>query len=570
MSYRIKELSLDIINKIAAGEVVERPASVIKELIENSIDAEATDISIELADAGKKQIVIKDNGTGIHPDDIELSLTRHATSKITNFEDLYAINTLGFRGEALPAIASVSKMSITSKTKEEPSGIKVIIEYGEIKSKQKKASGEGTTISVEELYSNTPARLKFLKKTSTELLHCINVVNNYAIAYPNIGFKLVHNGRSLFFHHAVDKTETRLGHVLGTKAFWISAKSAYEYIEGEVFILDPSSSETKNDIKIFVNGRYVRDRIVNHAITSYFEKHLSTGTPPFVILFLTIEPSFVDSNVSPTKSEVRFREQNLVYSFVQNILELALQSIKDKTKPHSYTAYTSIPSYKIEDKKENTTKDHQTSFEELYKVQGHETLKDGTYIIGQFKKQYILLEEDSNLVLIDQHAAHERINFEKISNAITKTNEYQQLLIPELIELSIQDAILLNEIRPELAKRGFDIEEFDSKKSGKQSFVIRSVPKILENIKVKELFFELMNSKMENTSRQSVTKNIAMIAARLSCHESVRGTHSLSPMEIKTLLSDLQKCEYPHTCPHGRPVKIEISLYEIEKMFKRK
>lgn len=573
MSYRIKELSLDIINKIAAGEVVERPASVIKELIENSIDAEATDISIELADAGKKQIVIKDNGTGIHPDDIELSLTRHATSKITNFEDLYAINTLGFRGEALPAIASVSKMAITSKVKEETSGIKVIIEYGEIKSKQKKASGEGTTISVEELYSNTPARLKFLKKTSTELLHCINVVSNYAIAYPNIGFKLIHNGRSLFFHHAVDKTETRLGHVLGTRSFWINAKSAYEYIEGEVFILDPSSSEIKNDIKIFVNGRYVRDRIVNHAITSYFEKHLSTGTPPFVVLFLTIEPSFVDSNVSPTKNEVRFREQNLVYSFVQSILEQALQSTKDKVKTHSYTSYTTTSSYKTEDKKEkNITKDHQTSFEELYKAQEHETikLKDGTYIIGQFKRQYVLLEEGNSLVLIDQHAAHERINFEKISNAITKTNESQQLLIPELIELNIQDAMTLNELRPELIKRGFEIEEFDSKKSGKQSFVIRSVPKILENIKVKELFFELMNSKMENTSRQSVTKNIAMIAARLSCHESVRGTHSLSPIEITTLLNDLEKCEYPHTCPHGRPVKIELSLYEIEKMFKRK
>ncbi|MEI6092821.1 MAG: DNA mismatch repair endonuclease MutL, partial [bacterium] len=191
MSDRIKELSLDIINKIAAGEVVERPASVIKELIENSIDAEASDISIELVDAGKKQIIIKDNGTGIHPDDIELALTRHATSKIVNFEDLYAIDTLGFRGEALPAIASVSKVSITSKTKEDSSGLKVIVEYGEIKSKQKKASGDGTTINVEELYSNTPARLKFLKKTSTELLHCINVVNNYSTCYPHIGFKLV-------------------------------------------------------------------------------------------------------------------------------------------------------------------------------------------------------------------------------------------------------------------------------------------------------------------------------------------------------------------------------------------
>ncbi|MEI6092789.1 MAG: DNA mismatch repair protein MutL, partial [bacterium] len=186
------------------------------------------------------------------------------------------------------------------------------------------------------------------------------------------------------------------------------------------------------------------------------------------------------------------------------------------------------------------------------------------------KRQYILIEEDNNLVLVDQHAAHERINFEKIANSITKHNESQQLLIPELLELNMQDAMILNELKQELSKRGFEIEEFDSKKSGKQTFVVRSVPKILENINIKELFFELMNSKIENISRQSVTKNIAMIAARLSCHESVRGTHSLSSMEITTLLSDLEKCEYPHTCPHGRPVKIEISLNEIEKMFKRK
>jgi len=579
MTNRIKALSHDIINKIAAGEVVERPSSVIKELIENAIDAEATDISIELVEAGKKQIIVKDNGTGIHPDDIELAFTRHATSKIQSFEDLYAIDSLGFRGEALPAIASVSKVTVTSKTKEEMSGIKVIIEYGEIKSKQRKATGDGTTISVEEIYSNTPARLKFLKKTSTELLHCVTVVNNYAIAYPSVGFKLVHNGRSMFFHHGVENMATRLSHVLGVKAPWLSAKSAYEYIEGEVFVLDPSSTEIRPETKIFVNGRHIRDRIVNHAITSYFEKHLSTGTPPFVVLFLTIDPSFVDSNVSPTKNEVRFREQNMVYSFVQNILELCIHSTKDKPSAHSYISQHSSSGKKSSnyEQKQPLTKDYQPLFDELYKVQDtnnhnddQQALRNGIKIIGQFKKQYVVLEEENKLVLLDQHAAHERINFEKISNAITKSRESQQLLIPELIELNINDAAILKEMIPELFRKGFEIEEFDSKKGGKQSFIIRTVPKILERINLKEFFFELINGKMGDMSRQSITKNIALIAARLSCHESVRGTHSLTPPEIITLLDDLERCEYPHTCPHGRPVKIEFSLDEIEKMFKRK
>ncbi len=574
MTNRIQALSLDIINKIAAGEVVERPSSAIKELIENSIDAEATDISVELVEAGKKQIIIKDNGVGIHPDDIELAFTRHATSKISSFEDLYAINSLGFRGEALPAIASVSKMSVTSKTKSEMSGVKVIIEYGEIKSTQRKASGDGTTVTVEDLYSNTPARLKFLKKTSTELLHCVNVIDNYAIAYPNIGFKLVHNGRSLFFHHAVNDTATRLNHVLGTKSFWLTAKSSYEYIEGEVFVLDPSSTETRNEIKIFVNGRYVRDRIVNHAVTSYFEKHLSTGTPPYVVLFLAIDPSFVDSNVSPTKSEVRFREQNMVYSFVQNILELCIQSTKDKPSAHSYS-HSNAHDHRQSANHQSaqvSVKNYQPAFGELYASQGEETqtLKAGVRIIGQFKKQYVVMEEQDNLVLLDQHAAHERINFEKIANAITKSNEIQQLLIPEIIELNMQDAVILRELLPELQNKGFEIEEFDSKKGGKQSFTVRSIPKVLEKIQIKELLFELINTKMGSVSRQSVTKNIALVAARLSCHESVRGTKDLTVMEINALLEDLEKCEYPHTCPHGRPVKVEISLNEIEKMFKRK
>ncbi len=428
MGSRIKELPIDVVNQIAAGEVVERPASVIKELIENSIDAEANDIVVELVDAGKKQILIKDNGSGIHGDDIELALTRHATSKIASSEDLFNINTLGFRGEALPAIASVSKITMISKSRESNSGTKVYAEYGSIKSKQKKAVASGTIIIVDELYSNTPARLKFLKKSSTELSHCISVVNNYAMAYPTVSFRLLHNGRSIFFLPPVESFESRLSSVTGHKSKWFSAQSAYEYISGEVFVGDPQKMDSPNEIKIFVNGRNVRDRMVSHAISSFYDHNLSSGDHPLTILFLNIDPSFVDVNVSPTKNEVRFRESNTIYSFVQTLLEQALNiqrttNINNFNPSRPSTTETSNSGI-IYQPLTTEPSIEQSLFEDVSQVSFN--------VIGQFNKQYLIIEEDKKLILIDQHAAHERINYEKIKKALSDNIESQELLIPEI------------------------------------------------------------------------------------------------------------------------------------------
>ena len=560
MGRKIQQLSLDIINKIAAGEVVERPASVIKELIENSLDAEANDIYVELVDAGKKQVLVKDNGTGIHNEDIELSLTRHATSKISGLEDLYAINTLGFRGEALPAVASVSKMNITSKSKDDPSGIKLYVEYGDIKSKNKKAVSNGTTVSVEELYSNIPARLKFLRKSNTELSHCISTVNNYAIAYPSVSFKLLHNGRSLFFLPQSNNTEQRLSSVLGTKAKWLSGKSSYNYASGEVFILDPSDTNATREIKTFINGRFIRDRIVNHAITSYFEKHLSTGKEPLIVMFLDIDPAFVDSNVSPTKNEVRFREPNFIYSFVQSLMEQALK----EAVPHPAQGRTSNVDYKTPSDSSPQSFNFNTEQKRM------DTGTSQRKIIGQFKRQYIVIEENERLILIDQHAAHERINFERITASLVDTKDVQQLLIPELLELNLEDSVKFRELIAELNKKGFNIDEFDDGNKGKISFLIRNIPKVINDIDAKELFRELIKEDVSDVSRQALTKKIALIGAQLSCHASIRGKEMLSDMEINQLLNQLEKCEFPYTCPHGRPIKIEITLLDIEKMFKRK
>ncbi len=566
MGSRIKELPIDVVNQIAAGEVVERPASVIKELIENSIDAEANDIVVELVDAGKKQILIKDNGSGIHGDDIELALTRHATSKIASSEDLFNINTLGFRGEALPAIASVSKITMISKSRESNSGTKVYAEYGSIKSKQKKAVASGTIIIVDELYSNTPARLKFLKKSSTELSHCISVVNNYAMAYPTVSFRLLHNGRSIFFLPPVESFESRLSSVTGHKSKWFSAQSAYEYISGEVFVGDPQKMDSPNEIKIFVNGRNVRDRMVSHAISSFYDHNLSSGDHPLTILFLNIDPSFVDVNVSPTKNEVRFRESNTIYSFVQTLLEQALNiqrttNINNFNPSRPSTTETSNSGI-IYQPLTTEPSIEQSLFEDVSQVSFN--------VIGQFNKQYLIIEEDKKLILIDQHAAHERINYEKIKKALSDNIESQELLIPEILDLNAKDAVVLKDLLKEFNSIGFNIEEFPEPKANEVAFSIRSIPKILSNIDVKVLIIEVLLEKVELSETNGIKEKIAIIAASLSCHASIRGVQQLHYQEIIKLLSELEKCEFPYTCPHGRPIKVEITMNEIEKMFKRK
>ena len=563
MVQRIKALSLDTINKIAAGEVVERPASVIKELIENSLDAQSTKIDVALSDAGKKLISIKDDGTGIHPDDMELALQRHATSKITGPDDLFEINTLGFRGEALSSVASVSRINITSKNKDCDHGFSVTCEFGQIKGKEKKAVAQGTSINVEDLYFNTPARLKFLKTSSTELGHCMTVVNNYAIAYPSVAFSLTHNGKILFNYIPSRNFEDRMNSINGKSTKWLSAKSAYEYISGEIYIADPSQPSEKNEFKIYINGRVIKDRMCSHALSSSFEKHLSTGLPPSTVLFLNIEPAFIDVNVSPTKNEVRFRESNMIHGFVQNLVSQALNIKQEKFDVKSAPHRIATQMFKSE-----MAPNDISLFESVPTNENETSIDNGIKIIGQFKKQYLILEEEDKLVFVDQHAAHERVNFEKVLKGLSQPKDIQNLLIPELLELSPENSIKFKERMHELNSMGFDIEEFSGDESPNPAFVIRSIPKVLDGINIIDVLLSL--TREQDEVKESINTKLAKIAARISCHDSIRGTRDLTNFEAKALLDDIKKCDYPHVCPHGRPVKVELSLFEIEKMFKRK
>jgi len=570
---KINILSENLINKISAGEVLERPASCVKELIENSIDAEANTITIELLNSGKDKIIITDNGNGIDYEDLNLILKKYTTSKIKDEEDLFNINSYGFRGEALSSIASVSKVTIKTKIKENNFAYELKSDFLKDIKISKTSFQDGTSIEINNIFHNTPARLKFLKTNQTELGHCINVINNFAISNPNISFKLTHNNKTILFYPKTTNHTDRLNLVFNNKHKWIYNKLEYAYLNAEIFILDPMFSK-KKEYKIFVNQRYVFDKIISHAINSSLEKYTNNSFNTLVI-FLNINPHFVDVNVAPSKTEIRFREPNIVHDFILNLIDNIFN--KNTTNEKATTNSKNISNHNFS----NNTFSNSTSYkntdynnakipvkESKYNFKNDIIINSNNYrkIIGQYKNQYIVLEENNKLVLIDQHAAHERINFEKILNKLKKDKEVQILLIPEILNLSYSDSLKLDKLIPDLNKIGFEIEKEDTNDDNFFNYIIRTIPRIFIDIDINQLLFEVIKDEINNTD--SINK-ISTIAASLSCHSSVRGSTILDINELKKIINDLDACQYPYTCPHGRPSKLEFSYTEIQKMFKR-
>jgi len=551
---KINILSDSLINKISAGEILQRPSSCVKELIENSIDANSTSISVELKNAGKEKIIISDNGDGISFEDLKLILKKHTTSKIKVEEDLYNISSFGFRGEAMSSIAEVSKVSIKTKTIENDFGYILNSNFLNNIEINKISTNNGTIIEISDIFHNTPARLNFLKTSQTELSHCINVFNNFAISYPKISFKLIHNNKTLFFYPKTSDYFERFNLVFKSKQNWLNNKLEYGYLYAQVFILDPKQSN-KKEYNLFVNNRSINDKIISHALNLAFDKYV-TGNYNTVILFLNIDPHFVDVNVSPSKTEIRFREPKLVHDFILNLIE----PIFNKKNINPVSVNTSYNSNFNMLENSNKIK---------YEFKNDIIINSNNYrkILGQYKNQYIVYEENEKLIIADQHAVHERINYEKFLIKLKKENEVQILLITEILKLSYQDAIKLDNIFNELTDLGFEIEKENTDTANFFNYLIRSVPKIFLNLDINKLLFELITNEINNT--ETINK-ISLIAAKLSCHASVRGNTILEEKDLKNLLNELDKCEYPYTCPHGRPTKLEFSYYEIEKMFKRK
>ncbi len=647
----IKILPSNIINKIAAGEVIERPASILRELLDNSIDAHSTHIEIVIDEAGVKKLAIIDNGTGISETDLKLAVLRHATSKIEREDDLFSINTLGFRGEALPSIASISKFTISSKTEGQDLGFRVSIEGGETIEESPIIMNKGTSIVVEELFYNVPVRRKFLKKEHTEFSYLYELFNRYAIFYHNISFDFYKNGKkilSLPQQTQIERIKEVFGSEIAESLFEISDNSIDFKIGG--FIGKPELSyKTNSNIYIFLNGRFIKDKTILVAISKAYSNLMEHGKYPFITLFCKVNPSFMDVNVHPQKAEVRFNDTNRVFSFVyhtiidtlsktpwvkkeivayttkkdennikndflenkkffnnknsfelsENIdsLENQLQHKNEIDKTNSSQQFTqkhfnyyfpeqlnkenSIDNSKTSNLNNKDTespflrdiikeslfiKDPNFNNQNITNTSNNPTaLFSNLIVIGQIFSTYIVCQSSDSLILIDQHAAHERVGYEELlKNYREKKRHSEELLIPILLELTFDKIAIFEEYLSIFDEMGFSITLF-----GNKTLKIERVPSIFVNSKITKLILEIIEELQTTGFSSRYEERVREIFSRIACHSVVRGGDSMNNYEIYSLLKKMDEIDFSAHCPHGRPVYFKIHISEIEKKFHR-
>lgn len=600
----IHVLPEELCNKIAAGEVVERPSSVVKELLENSLDAGATEILVELQSGGKKLIRIADNGCGMNRQDAFLSLERHATSKINSDEDLFALQTLGFRGEALASIASVSRFLLQTCGNGEGLGQQIYAEGGAVKRAEEVGLPQGTVVEVRSLFFNLPARRKFLRKEQTELSHAADVVTKQALANPEVCFRLKHNERMLLDLRREKGLRERFAALLG-RSLLKDMLEVERRVDPDLqltgLISQPQLTRSAaSHIYTFINGRYIRDRVVQHAVMEGYRHLLMKGRYPVVVLFLQIDPALVDVNVHPTKHEVRFREQGLVHDFI-------VDSLKNSLRPADWINQTSVPSDPVPlpaaatgyaqprgvespasreqiasyasgavsveafsrpspEGEINPVQPVQEPMGQLdFPVNEELGFFSQLQILGQYHHSYLLCQDGDDLVLIDQHAAHERIGFEKLRQSYTEGSvSSQTLLFPEVLELDFRSATALEDNREELERLGFDIEPF-----GGKSFALKAVPQLLAERDVGQLVIDVA-LELEKVGRAGqLQESLDEILILMACHGVIRANQALSTVEIKALLRELDQIDFKANCPHGRPVMQRLTLTEIERLFRR-
>ena len=582
----IKILSEEVASQIAAGEVIERPASVVKELVENSIDAGSTRIDVNIQEAGKALIEVSDNGVGIPPDEVSIALSRHSTSKISSADDLFHISTLGFRGEALASIASVSRMQITSCSVDETYGVTVFADSGKISNIQKVGNPVGTVISVEGLFYNVPARLKFLKTDSTEKRHISNLLTKFGLAYPNIRFQLKQDGKLVFSTSGNGDRREILSSIydidISRQLLEISYHENKIYTSGFISPLNITRSN-RREIIFYVNGRWVQDISLSTAVIQAYKNMIMVGRYPIVLIFIEIDPTLVDVNVHPTKAEVRFSEPNVMFSNVQRAVKRGLLSYGDiprftENVWHINTQKTNILDRDIG---VNDAPNDQEKGDEGHTAEGNG--QESTAFsdrqptdssipfnipilraVGQIGATYIVAEGPDGLYLIDQHAAHERILFEKILNERGEKIASQDLLEGEVIHLSPQDAQILEERIELLNDVGFNIENF-----GQNAFIIRAVPAFIKSSNPKAVIISAIED-IEAEKSPLETDMEEKIIAGICKKIAIKGGQILSDSEQKALIRDLEACQAPRTCPHGRPTMIHLSVDLLERQFGRK
>lgn len=574
----IKILPQEIASQIAAGEVVERPASVVKELIENALDAGADQINIKIQDAGKRLIEISDNGKGIPTQELALAVIRHATSKLSTTEELFRIATLGFRGEALASIGSVSHLTITSRRREEEIGATIRVNGGQAEDTQPIGVPAGTVVRVEDLFYNVPARLKFLKTDRTERRHIDNIVTHYALAYPHVRFKLQHGNRTAFQSNGNGNAREALSAVYGVEIArqMITVLAEDDNLKIHGFLSPPDLTRSnRREILFFVNGRPVSDYTLTKALTQAYHTLLMKGRYPLAVLFLEIPPQAVDVNVHPTKAEIRFRDKSEVFRSVGRATRRALLAhtpVPSVGRPQGGGLWGASSSGHTTPRRVDPAwgmaadAQGQESPSPTGETSQHPLPATGTPIlrlIGQVATTYLIAEGPDGLYLIDQHAAHERVLFEKFLAAREDTIPSQALLESVVVEFSPAAADLLEEKLPLLGKLGYQVEGF-----GPHTFVVRAIPALFSELTPEAALRAVVEDlEVDETPLESRVEE--KIIARVCKRAAVKAGKTLSPEEQKALLRDLEACRSPRTCPHGRPTMIHLSVDLLERRFGR-
>jgi DNA mismatch repair protein MutL len=589
----IKVLPAEVAAKIAAGEVVERPASVVKELVENAIDAGATEIRIEIRQGGIRLMRVIDNGCGIPGDEVELAFARHATSKLESASDLARVSTLGFRGEALASIGAVAQVTLVSKTGQESLGTQVKVENGAIVEREGKGCPQGTVVTVENLFYNIPARLKFLRRESTEAGHISKLVSRYALAYPELRFSLLTNGRLAFQSTGSGKLYDALVKVYGLEA-------AQQMLPVEGGSGEPRAERGKTDIRVhgyisspslhrsnrqyltfFVNRRWVQDRSLSYAASEAYHTLLPTGRYPIVVLNVNLDPAEVDVNVHPTKREVRFRRGNEVFAAVQK----AVRRVLTESSPlptvashlHPVELPVVAPSVWGQPRRLTGVGGERRPVGQLA-MEVQRTAEDALpttvtpqlrpklpmlRVLGQLGQTYIIAEGPGGMYLIDQHTAHERVLYERFTAERTRMAvASQQLLTPLPLELTPRQHAAMAAHLEALTELGFEVEPF-----GGETYLLRAVPAMLERGDFGQAMAEILDELAEEGTGETRDEK-ALIS--VVCHSAVRAGQTLSIEEMRDLVRQLEETSLPHTCPHGRPTMIHLSAEQLAREFGRR
>ncbi|SHI30536.1 DNA mismatch repair endonuclease MutL [Parasporobacterium paucivorans] len=597
---KIRVLDQNTINKIAAGEVIDRPASVVKELLENAIDAQATSVTVEIKDGGISFLRITDNGQGIAKEDIRPAFLRHSTSKITDARDLMTISSLGFRGEALSSIAAVAQVELISRQPADITGVRYVIEGGTEKSYDEIGAPSGTTFIIRNLFYNVPARKKFLKANQTEAGYIYTIVEKIALSHPDVSIRFINNNASKLFTAGNRDLKNIIYNIFGKEAaqkvIEIQTSSEFAAITG--YVGKPEFSRGNRDYEtFFVNGRYIKSSLISKAVEEAYRPYSMQHKYPFAVLHIEIQGDLIDVNVHPSKMEIRIKNQEEIFEFIHHTLKEALQeresipeivhtpkpSIQNTVRPGSASSKT-VPPRPAEDRMEpfeakriELVKEAPVCYDspplqmELFseKFLSPESLAKHR-IIGQLFDTYWLIEFEDKLFIIDQHAAHEKVLYERVMTSLKSRSHSSQILaVPMIVSLSMAEEDLLGRFMEQFRQIGYDIEEF-----GGNEFAIRAVPDNLFSLNTKELFLSMLDELAAKinpslSASPEATSLILEKIASVSCKAAVKGNQKLSHAEMDALIKELLTLENPYNCPHGRPTIISMSRQELSKKFKR-